>query len=396
MTDSIVMFMTDNDIVNVFSEQMRKRFEELGLDVFLFDISDSVNNLGRLYEYLSELHVIAMIGFNSNFFGLKTPGGANVWETLGIPCINILVDHPFWYHKILNNMGKNGMVLCIDRNHMSYVNRFYPNIPINGFLAHGGTRCEDYIPINNRKIPILYAGSYYADYADIQKTNLSIWDFDAKAIADDTTDYLLANPNNTIEAVLEKMLLDREIVLGDDRLRVFVSSCSYIERIVSSHFRNLILENAVESGEHLVLYGNGWDKCRWIHKSNVEYRGFVASGDILPLMGDTRIVLNSMPWFKDGSHERIFNGMINGCVVATDMNPYLYETLDKDAIIGFELNDNDLHSLGKRISDCLSDKDKLSEMSLAARREGEKHSWYARADEIYNDILQAYVTENGK
>ena len=41
----------------------------------------------------------------------------------------------------------------------------------------------------------------------------------------------------------------------------------------------------------------------WINGSNVDYRGRVSAYDIPALMADSRIVLSTMTWFKDGTHD---------------------------------------------------------------------------------------------
>ena len=40
-------------------------------------------------------------------------------------------------------------------------------------------------------------------------------------------------------------------------------------------------------------------------------------------MKDAKIVLNTMTWFKEGAHDRIFNGMLAGAVVLSDESAYL-------------------------------------------------------------------------
>lgn len=57
-------------------------------------------------------------------------------------------------------------------------------------------------------------------------------------------------------------------------------------------------------------------------------------------MADAKIVMNFMPWFKDGSHERIYNSMLNGAVCLTDPSLFLEKYhKDMDTIAYFHLND---------------------------------------------------------
>ena len=36
----------------------------------------------------------------------------------------------------------------------------------------------------------------------------------------------------------------------------------------------------------------------------------MSADKIVDLMYDSKIVLNTMTWFKDGTHDRVFNGML--------------------------------------------------------------------------------------
>lgn len=383
---SLVLFQTELDTINLFSEQMRVGFEKLGYEIYLFDTSDMVKGLGLLYEYQKSHDVLAMIGFNSRFFGAKTPSGVNLWETLGIPSINILLDHPFWYGDLLQNTPQNGIVLCIDRNHMNFVNRFYPHIAMNGFLPHGGTILGERCLIEERQLDVVYAGSLYAFDAERAKGQLGKWTFDAQKICDDAIEYLIANPQETIEEVLEKQLLQHSVELSDAELVRFISSAVYIERVVSSHYREKMVSSVALAGVPLTIYGQGWDKCEWIRKANVHYEGLIPAKEALQKVSECKVLLNSMPWFKDGSHERMFNGMLNGAVVATDESGYFKESIPDNLYLSLDLRDD---LMGEKVADLFSQKNCMQNMADAAFEFAkDAHTWEARARELHNDLLQ--------
>lgn len=125
----LVFFHSELDTLNLFSNQLKQEFENLGYETFEFDLAQSALSLGLLYDFIQDGGVTAMIGFNMPFFGMQLPSGEKVWEVLDIPCINILVDHPYWYHNLLMRTPRTGIVLSIDRNHSHYIERFYPAHP---------------------------------------------------------------------------------------------------------------------------------------------------------------------------------------------------------------------------------------------------------------------------
>lgn len=383
----LVLFRGELDTLNLFSDQLKQGFLELGYEIFDFDLGQSAVSLGLLYPYMQEGSITAMIAFNSAFFGMTLSSGENMWEVLGIPCVNIFVDHPFWYHNILMRMPANGIVLCIDRNHMNYVNRFYPNITSNGFIAHGGVFLSSTRKtILQREIDVLYAGSLLADY--IQPPDLSGWDFPAGQICDRSIEHLLAHPEDTIEAVIEQQLQLAGIALTDEELRRFISSCVHIERVVSSHYRKQIVGSIARAGISLELYGDGWSGCDWVGLPNVHYGGRVAPEEILGMMENSKIVLNTLPWFKDGSHERVFNAMLCGAVAVSETSRYLEEVLPAGTWVPFDLSAECLQELPQRITDLLSDESRLQKIASAGYELAvSTHTWKARAQELHEDLL---------
>ena len=384
----IVLFRGELDTVNLFSDRLKQGFVDLGYEIFDFDLRDSTSSLGRLYPYIQKGLIKAMIAFNSPFFGMTVPSGGNMWEVLGISCVNIMVDHPYWYHNILMRMPATGIVLCIDRNHMNYVNRFYPNISSSGFIAHGGTPvCGNVRLISERSIDVLYAGSLYAEYIS-QKPDFTAWNFEAEKICERSIEELIESPEHTIEDVIERQLVQAGIMLEDEELRRFISSCVYIERTVSSHYRERIVGSVAQAGIHLHLYGDGWSDCKWINLPNVHYGGRIAPDKVLNMMGDSRIVLNTLPWFKDGSHERVFNAMLNGAVSVSESSRYLKEILPENSWVPFDLTEESLLSLPQNIMGLLSDEDRMQEIASAGYAlASDAHTWRARAAELHEDLL---------
>lgn len=385
----LVLFHSELDTLNLFSSQLRQGFEELGYEIFEFDLQQSTISLGLLYDFMKGTPITAMIGFNMPFFGMQLPSGENMWEVLDIPCINILVDHPYWYHNILMRTPQTGIILCIDCGHSQYVERFYPHIPCTGFLPHGGTPAQNVLkPISARGIDVLYAGSLFASYAASQQPDFTRFPFPAKEICEASIARLLADPANTIESVVESQLLKAGVTLPDEELRKFISSCIYIERTVSSHYREKIVSSVAKAGISLTIYGDGWSECDWITLPNVHYGGRISPAAVLEKMEDSKIVLNTMPWFKDGSHERIFNAMLRSAVAFSESSAYLEEILPASAWRSFDLIPDHLEALPGQITDLLSNSQQLQSIaSTGYNLAVSEHTWQMRAREMHRDLL---------
>lgn len=380
----LVLFRGNLNTVNLFSDQLKQGFLELGYEIFDFDLSQESKSLNQLLEYVQSDSVTAMISFNNSFFGKTALSGENICETLGIPSINILLDPPYWYHdNVLMRTPVNGIIICVDRNHMDYVNRFYPNISCNGFLPHGGTSLRStHKPICERETDVLYAGGRSTNY--ILKDS-SDWGFPIKQILD----HLINHPEDTIEAAIEQELRQANVILADEELRKFISYCgSIIEPIVRAFYREKIVGSIAKAGISLELYGDDWSVCDWVNLPNVHYSERVSPEEILLMMENSKIVLNTMPWFRDGSHERVFNAMMCGAVAVSETSKYLEDVLPPDTWVSFDLSPENLSSLPRHIMDLLSNEDRMQQIASAGHDLAvSEHTWKARALELHNDLL---------
>lgn len=118
------------DTLDLFAEELRRIYEEMGCETTVIYAAQIEEDAGRLMQFAAR-KVDAVITFNNLGFYLELAEGKNLWEELGIHCINILMDHPFRYHRFLLHAPANGIVLCTDKNHVEYIRRFLPEYQKN-------------------------------------------------------------------------------------------------------------------------------------------------------------------------------------------------------------------------------------------------------------------------
>jgi len=111
---------------------------------------------------------------------------------------------------------------------------------------------------------------------------------------------------------------------------------------------------------------------------NVELIGHRSFADGVELMGRSKIVLNIVPKFSDGAHERIWYGMAQGAVVLTTASDYVAETFTHGRDILF------IERGGKfdagAVADLAGNTARLDEMAENARPLFEAgHTWDVRA-----------------
>lgn len=67
-----------------------------------------------------------------------------------------------------------------------------------------------------------------------------------------------------------------------------------------------------------------------ITQKNVSILPNVKFAEIFPYMERAKVTLNVMPWFKDGTHDRIFNSLLHNSCPITDTSKWLLENLEPD------------------------------------------------------------------
>ncbi len=384
----LIFFLGLYDILDIFSYELIRYCENADYEVLVIDNRNFSEGMTALSSFITK-PVTAMITFNNLGTNTELVKGENLWECLGIPCINILMDHPYAHDKALSMAPSNSVVLCVDRNHVDYLGRFFPHISMRGFLPHGGNHQDNKLKkIKDRSISLLYMGSLSRKFADSDKPDFSAFpEIDLEKIANAVFERMISAPEYTMEYVIEKTLSDERIVLPDDKLRTVIRALHYIDMYASSYYREKLVRTLAVNGLPITIYGKGWDICDWRGLENVNYRGTVSAYDAVRIMGDSKIVLNSMPWFRDGSHDRVFNGMLSGAYVMSKESKYLREVISEDAAKLFSLSEID--ELPEILPELLTTPDAMQRTADCGYELAVKaHTWDCRAKELDRDLLE--------
>ncbi len=380
----LILFQGGVETLSYFSFRLAEAFEKLGYEVFIFDLKKDVEDYARLL-WFCEAYETAMVTFN--FIGIsgekifEINNGGTFWDHRNILCLNIVVDHPFYYHKPLTNPPLHYIQFCIDRLHISYMKKFFPNISKVSFLPLAGTQvCEDFQPYHKREIDLLFTGNYtepkkFESY--ITGSGKEYEDFYRSIITD-----LLEHTFMPVDKAIEGHIRAELGEVSKDDMKSCMKNMIFIDLYVRFYFRGLIIKTLVDNGIKVHVLGAGWDKLDCIHKENLVNGGSVDSFTCIRQMGNAKISLNIMPWLKDGAHDRIFNTMLSKSVSLSDSSAYIDELfLDRKEIM--------LYSL-ERISELpqhvlyLLEYPKLAEEIAEAgyRKAGKYHTWEHRAYEL--------------
>lgn len=426
---TIIFFQGVYDTLDLFTDNLIDAFSAMGYGTFVYHTAEQERSREELFTRLvqaagmenksysqltqAELHALkgadlsqqfAVVTFNNLGYNLEfslsgSKSGKtcfceeeeteNLWEFFRIPYLNILMDHPFHYEKPLCNAPETAIVLCTDRNHVRYIRRFFRNIHQVDFLPHAGVELHcKHKPIAERGIDVLYAGALPIYTVAKMIPDLSaIREVDGEDMMQSVLSDLVHNPQKTTEQAIEEYVKSKRNDVSDERLQEIIVKMRFVDSYATSFFREQAVRILVESGVQVTAYGTGWNQCEWSDNPHLTYGGKVLAPQILPLMNDSKIVLNTMTWFKAGSHDRVFNGMLAGAAVVTDDSTYMRrEFTDGRELVMFSLQD--LATLPERVFDLFGHISHMQEMAdCGYHAASEHHTWKNRAEYLVECYL---------
>lgn len=418
MKQTIIFFKGIYDTLDLFSDYIQEAFIELGFGTFVYHTECEERSKKELLRMLqTEKGDYAVVAFNNlgynldmilpeserwsedaeglaNAVGLETKGVGkgdfvNVWEYYQIPYIDILMDHPFHFERPLRTMPSTAILLCVDRNHVKYIRRYYKNIHQVDFLPHAGIELgRKHKPLKERKIDVLYAGALpIYTVANMIPDLPEMYGVDTSRMMPEVLRELVVHPDKTTEQAIEEYVCANGRQLAEEELRQLIIHMRFLDSYATSFYREQAVRILVESGIEVTAYGVGWNQCDWSDNPHLKYGGKVLAPQILPLMNDSKIVLNTMTWFKAGAHDRIFNGMLAGAVVATDDSTYMNRTFtDGKELILFKRTE--LATLPERICDLFGHIECAQEMANCGYEAAlSHHTWKNRVEYIIECFL---------
>ena len=393
MAGKIIFFKGIYDTLDLYTDEFVHIFTQKGYETLVIHTDHMEKCLKQLGKFMEDAPVDAVIMFNNLGFNMELAEGKNIWDELQIPCINILMDHPFHFDKALRHAPQNATLLCMDQKHVDYVKRFYPNIRHIGFLPHAGIESYgEHRPWQERGIEVLYAGGLSKYVAQGLIPDLSsITDFDALALSHYALQELAEHPHRTTEEVIEEYLQNEGLGYDDEKLNQTICKMRFLDSFAVSFYREQSVRILVENGIPVTVYGAGWEQCEWANHPNLKLAGKIPAPDILTRMKDVKIVLHTMTWFKDGAHDRIFNGMLAGAVVVTDESDYLQNRFTSGQELEmFALPE--IARLPQMVKALLEQPERAQRVADCGYHSAKEHdTWINRIDEIIIPLLSEKV-----
>ena len=109
----------------------------------------------------------------------------------------------------------------------------------------------------------------------------------------------------------------------------------------------------------------------------------------LGMLADAKVSLNVMPWFKDGSHERIAMGSMNGAVCVTDASKYVHEIWGETGVVYYDWRKPD--ELVKKLRKLSENKIEAERIAAEGQRIAEENMTVERFTEIIKEKIESVL-----
>ncbi len=409
--EKIILIRNAVETLGYFSEQIAAEMRRCGFDVCFLDYDALFETLGSL-PYFVRTGRTWLVTFN--FIGVSGEeifvgeDGRYLWESYGIQCLNILVDHPFYFHSRLKEMLPWVTVFCVDREHAAYIRRFYPGVEVH-FLPLAGNmpleeacfrqsdaqsadeRVRDLKSVLASYMARRYDLVFTANYVPLEGISQKIERLDPEyqAFYRGILSDLAGNPAQSVDAVMERHLTTELGALPYDEKRAAMAGMAVLDLYLRSYFRGEIIGMLAAAGVKIHVFGADWEKLACRKPENIiKNGGQTDSAACLAAIRDARISLNLMPWFKDGAHDRIFTSMLQKTVALTDDSRYLREEFsDGEELVFFSLSERE--KLPDLIFGLLSEPERavrIAENGYYAARG--RHTWRQRTRRLLAEIVK--------
>ena len=374
-------------VVDLFIDTIAEILEKRKHNVFLINLSDT-DAMNKIVNSFTNQLIDCVIGFNGIGVDVKLNNNQSIYDVVNTNFLAIYVDHPAHLMSRIIEPIKNHLISFIDKEHVNFINEVLPqNHKISFFLPHGGLPSGTMNVISveqykeEKEIDILFSGSFMGEI----RKDWEISPFFPKEIIEKVCEKLIYDDYSTIHKVFEEVCTEEGIkfsLISKAQLsKLFVQIITYTRQFK----RNMLIKRIIESGLNITICGKNWGDFISGYK-NVDYRGELNIQDTLKLINKSKILVNATPNFTNGSHERVFTGMLHNTVIFSDKSKYYDELFDEgETILYYSLNsiDKDIEIL----KTYLKDHKKLFDMSKKAYfLAHEKHRWENRVDRILEMI----------
>ncbi len=361
-----------------FGDALGQSLTALGHEVEYFKQGE--DSLDELEKYVGTTFD-ALIDFNSDLPRALMDDDSYFLDHVDAPFFDIILDHPLYHHDSLKHKLSNFHIICLDDNHKSYIEKYYPHIksvtatPMTGEIAFGHDSV-DWDSFENRKYDILFSGTY-TDPVMIEAAIHKIPKFLAENVYT-LIDMQLKDTSLTIESAVEQLAENEIYDYINTDLPLHTQSFYLADAYVRCYNRKKLVQELDKCSHPVHLFGSLWEELDLKH---AELHREIPFNLTFTIFANSKLSTNIMPNFKAGSHDRVYSSQINGAAVLTDPTDLLLKEYKNNENILFYTLDK-MDNLSNRIDELLDNPDKLIKIAQAGNKQASLHHTWANIAEV--------------
>ncbi len=384
MIKHIDLFMppiSEYGVIKHFTKQFHEALLRTGIKSRL--LVAEKNNPKPFFDKIEQSPPDCTLSFNGL---LPDDKGAFLCDMLQIPHVCCLVDSPIYYVPL--TQSPLNIISCPDRFFVS----FFQNLEFqNAFFLPQAVE-KDVAPeikMDDRQFDVTFLGSCF-DPEELKKDWKKRYpDYLAYAI-ELASEIAMSNLDITITDALVQAMNERVWFPGAQVEQFnFLQVLDDLEYYMRAVDRTKLLQSIIDADIHIFSHADNTKKWQKLlgNRKNITYHGAVPFEDALEVMKNSKIILNSTPTLKNGSHERIFSGLACGALVLTNDSIYLHEEgfKDKENILFY--HSGKYENINETINTYL-DNNALRENAVILGREKvlKNHTWDNRAKQLLKQL----------
>lgn len=324
----ILLYYGQIESLNHFTDELNVQFLQMGHQTYIFDLNqyDSTKLEMILKEGIDVAVCYDCIGTFTQY------GGEGIYNSLGITVVNILMDHPMNMDYCMRKAPQKYIQLSPDENHVKYAKEFFDleNVYFAPHMASVSYQMKQ--EIVNKDISVLFPGAMIDCNDILEKIKCKFAQNELPlGIAMEMLEILLEDSALTLEEALYSVLNRRSIQVPTQTIAVLMSQFKEVDHFVRMYYRGCVVSKIAEAGIPMTLIGRGWEQ--FFHNSipkSIQVNPGITFGEVFEYMERAEITLTVMPWFKAGTHDRIFNSLLHNSCPLTDESSWLLEHLVPD------------------------------------------------------------------
>lgn len=372
------------DVVNDFSYSIGNILGKKGAEVIYVDLT-SVSLRDDILRAFQQ-PVDFVLAFNGIGYELMYED-QSLYDFCNTVFVIWLVDHPaHLYERILAPI-KNKIVICIDDTHVDYIEKNLDASIITSFIPHAVRQEPYYFNLTDKIYNLVFAGHIGGNEKHIEK----IIELEQKI-------------PNLRQIILQELSIEGNINLGNFMsmlykkqpiLKIWVAQnpnldsmiLHFVDRYIRTIKREHIIQGLLDEKIQIDFFGTIPENHMFLQSPYFNYHGILEFNEMKSIFKQSKLVLNVMPNFPNGGHERIFTSMICGALPVTDTNVYIEQHLSN--ILSFNFKDFGL--VAERIRDLLENEQQFEKLIWENYQlVSEQHIWEIRLEELL------YVLEAAK